>query len=343
MDKLKNKKNGKVSVVVPIYNKEKYINHSIETIRNQTYCNMEIILVDDGSTDRSPQIIDDYAGMDDRIVIVHQENAGEGAARNAGISIATGEYIIFVDADDYVERMLVERAVCAANDSNADCVVFGIYIEGENGNYRTTKTRMNNKTWTAGNKEFLYEFFTRGRENFGTSVCNKLFCLNIIKDNGLFFSDLKVGADTMFCLEYANVSKRWIRIDGFYYHYIQWGDSVMHRVDTQFEMKITELMDSYDEFARKNNLEYYLKPAIHCLDISDVFTIMKYYYRLDISMRKRVQKMKLFIQSKYCEKIISEIDAEQLTKKNKIAYIIIKNQWSYMMYLLTYIYHVIYE
>ena len=95
--------NSKVSIVVPIYNTEKYLKKCLDSIINQTYENLEIILVDDGSTDNSGKIIDDYAKKDSRIKAIHQKNAGQSTARNNGIKKATGKYISFIDGDDEIK------------------------------------------------------------------------------------------------------------------------------------------------------------------------------------------------------------------------------------------------
>ena len=93
----------KVSVIVPIYNAEKYLNKCLESIIGQTYKNLEIILVDDGSSDNSPIICDAWAQIDSRIRVIHKKNGGVSSARNAGIDLAQGDYIGFVDADDWIE------------------------------------------------------------------------------------------------------------------------------------------------------------------------------------------------------------------------------------------------
>ena len=100
--------NPKVSIIVPIYNSEKYMNKCIESILNQTLTEIEIILVNDGSTDNSGKIIDNYAKKDNRIKVIHQQNSGPSVARNKGISTAKGKYIGFVDSDDYIESTMYE-------------------------------------------------------------------------------------------------------------------------------------------------------------------------------------------------------------------------------------------
>lgn len=110
----------KVSIIVPIYNVEKYLNRCVDSILTQTYGNLEIILVDDGSPDKSPQICDSYAEQDKRVKVIHKTNAGVSAARNSGIEIATGEYICFADGDDYLMPDYVEYLLKLALDNNVD-------------------------------------------------------------------------------------------------------------------------------------------------------------------------------------------------------------------------------
>ena len=100
--------NDLISVIIPVYNVEKYLNRCIESVINQTYKNLEVILIDDGSTDNSGKICDEYAKKDNRIKVIHKQNGGVSSARNAGLSIAKGEYIGFVDSDDYIEKDMYE-------------------------------------------------------------------------------------------------------------------------------------------------------------------------------------------------------------------------------------------
>lgn len=112
----------KVSVVIPIYNVQDYLNDCIKSIVNQTYQHLEIILVDDGSPDSCPMICDDWKKKDGRIVVIHKENGGLSDARNAGLRNATGEYVLYVDSDDYLEHDAIEWLVSCAIRHNADIV-----------------------------------------------------------------------------------------------------------------------------------------------------------------------------------------------------------------------------
>ena len=109
-----------ISVILPIYNVEKYLEKCLKSVINQTYKNLEIILVDDGSKDNSPQICDEYAVKDKRIVVIHKSNGGLSDARNAGIEIAKGKYIALIDSDDYVEKDYVQFLYQLIKENNAE-------------------------------------------------------------------------------------------------------------------------------------------------------------------------------------------------------------------------------
>ena len=113
----------KVSVIIPVYNAEKYLPECMESILSQTYKNIEIICVDDGSTDSSAKIIKFYQKIDKRINLIQQTNQYAGAARNHGFDVSGGDYIMFLDADDYFEHNLIEKMVSAIYEKNADIVI----------------------------------------------------------------------------------------------------------------------------------------------------------------------------------------------------------------------------
>ena len=113
----------KISIIVPVYQAEKYISKCIESIVNQTYKNLEIILVDDGSTDRSGEICDEYGKKDNRIVVVHNKNKGVSVARNCGLDIATGDYITFVDSDDYIDLQMYSEMMKVVEKYSCDVVM----------------------------------------------------------------------------------------------------------------------------------------------------------------------------------------------------------------------------
>lgn len=116
-----------VSVIVPVYNVEKYLARCLDSIINQTYTNLEIILVDDGSKDSSGQICDEYAAKDQRIKVIHKQNGGLSSARNAGLDIASGSYIEFVDSDDWIDKDTVKENLELIINENSNVVFFNHY------------------------------------------------------------------------------------------------------------------------------------------------------------------------------------------------------------------------
>ena len=117
-----------LSIIVPIYNVEQYLDRCIQSILNQTYQNLEIILVDDGATDCSGVIADSYAAKDKRIKVFHKENGGLSDARNYGLDHVTGDYILFIDSDDFIVNTMCERLITVANNNNADIIITSIDI-----------------------------------------------------------------------------------------------------------------------------------------------------------------------------------------------------------------------
>ena len=124
---------SKISVIVPVYKAEKFLSNCIKSILNQTYHDLEVILVDDGSPDSSGQICEEYAKKDNRIKVIHQKNAGVAAARNVGLDLATGDYITFVDSDDYIRPQMYEKMLKCAQNNHCDlvmCDCMKVYSDG---------------------------------------------------------------------------------------------------------------------------------------------------------------------------------------------------------------------
>lgn len=195
----------KLSVVIPVYNAEKFISRCIESIINQTFQDMEIILVNDGSTDNSLTICQEYAGKDRRIKVIDKKNEGSGPTRNAGIGVANGDYLVFPDSDDRMELDAYERCLEIIEDSNVDLLVFGmkteVYIDSLNKvesivldeiperEYHTVEECRANWMW-------LYQNMDMG------SPCNKVYKKSIIDKYTLEFPNLRRMQDGVFNMYY---------------------------------------------------------------------------------------------------------------------------------------------
>lgn len=198
-----------VSVVLPIYNVEKYLDRCIQSVVGQTYRNLEIILVDDGSPDNCPALCDQWAQKDARIKVVHKKNAGLGMARNTGIEHATGSYICFFDSDDYVARETIELALSAAKAEQADIVLFGMcYVDRQNQVIRQMQPKTEQSCFRGEEvlKDFLPALIQPGLQNARVknvtiSACNCLFSADCIrKSKWWFVSEREIISEDVYSL-----------------------------------------------------------------------------------------------------------------------------------------------
>lgn len=172
-----------ISVIVPVYNVEKYLSRCIESIINQTYTNIEIILVDDGSTDNSRIICDEYKKKDKRINVIHKKNGGLSDARNKGIEMSRGEYLCFIDSDDYIEESFVEELyeMCIKNNVKISQCSFEIVKEHN----KNTKTEIEEKEETKYKniscQEMIYNSYSKYPAH-NVIVCNKMFKKELFND-----------------------------------------------------------------------------------------------------------------------------------------------------------------
>lgn len=213
---------SQVSVIIPVYNVESYLPRCIESVQNQTEKDIEIILVDDGSTDSCGAICDQYAENDYRIRVVHQENSGLGAARNSGISISQSEYIIFVDSDDYIEAELLEQALSAAEQYDADIVMYGYQKVSENDVLLYTYDFLDNFSWNCA-----YSLQEKPELLLTTpSACNKLFKRSLF--NEILFPSRAWYEDLRTIPKLYPLAKKIYCISNYYpYKYLSRSNSIM--------------------------------------------------------------------------------------------------------------------
>lgn len=192
-----------ISVIVPIYKVEKFLPKCIESILNQTYSDFELILVDDGSPDKCPEICDEYAAKDQHIVVIHQKNSGVSAARNAGLKKAKGQYIGFVDPDDFIAPDMYEKMVQAMETSEAELVVCGYdYYDEEYHIDEKRKYRVDSDE-VIDQKE-LMKRMSDMPPTIRHGVWNKLFKSSLLSEI-YFMENLHSSEDVMFLTEYINL------------------------------------------------------------------------------------------------------------------------------------------
>lgn len=211
----------KLSIIVPIYNVEPYLTRCIDSILEQTYTDYELILVNDGSPDRCGEIIDNYAQLDKRIVVIHQDNKGVSAARNAGLRIAQGKYIGFVDPDDYIDVECYQKMISELEDKNADIVCCNWDYVHEDGSI--VEHDMANVSGIMMQEEFIGHMFDSPR-TIGGSNWNKLFLKNKIV--ATYDENIHIGEDWLFLMQYSlQVRKACVINDALYHVYERTGSA----------------------------------------------------------------------------------------------------------------------
>lgn len=220
---------SKVSIIMPIYNVAEQLEKAIQCALDQTYKNIDIILVNDGSTDESGEICDRFRLKDPRIIVVHQKNAGSGFARNAGLDKATGEYIYFADPDDYFEANLVEETVAKAEETNANMVVFGYFDEVIDKEGKVTKTEKIPKLNGLLTKENFRNNFRKHYALSPYALWNKLYKYEFLKQHNCRFTNQKVGQDALFNQLVGFDMETVFYYPKAYYHYVFREGSAVNR------------------------------------------------------------------------------------------------------------------
>lgn len=242
----------RVSVIVPVYQVEAYLPRCLDSILAQTFDDYELILVDDGTRDGCPAIMQVYAQRDSRIRQIHKENGGLSSARNAGLEIARGEYIAFVDSDDYVAPQWLEDTVRAADETGAQQVLYNyaLVVDGrEQGPY----LRFESETIDVdrlGLANYFYRYWMPYRH--GQEAWSKLYRRSVIEENGLRFApnDEIFAEDTLFSAQYLLHTHKIAALDTPYVYYVQRGDSLMGMKKPRLARRLMTLSVRLWEYAK---------------------------------------------------------------------------------------------
>ncbi|MEE6646637.1 glycosyltransferase [Limosilactobacillus pontis] len=203
-----------VSVIIPVYNVKKYLSKCISSVINQTYSNLEIILVDDGSTDGSGIMCDSFAQLDNRVKVIHKSNTGLGLSRNSGLKIANGDYVCFIDSDDYIKETMINHLAYNLKQSNSDAVIGGYTRVSETGDkLYSKKYTFNVYSGDSVKKELLPKLIGSSpykRDSIKMAVWNVLFSMKIIKQHDMRFVSEReyVSEDIIWDIDYYNYAKK---------------------------------------------------------------------------------------------------------------------------------------
>lgn len=249
-----NKENTpKVSIIIPVFNVENYIEKCIKSIAQQKYKNFECIVVDDGSPDKSIEIVKSLVKNDSRFIIITKENGGLSSARNEGIENATGEYILFVDSDDYIDTDLLSTTVSSIVKYDADICMFGLRYVDENG--ATLDTVKNNSTSDYFEKDFLIT------ENIVFNVaCNKLYRRSVF--NEIRFDENILSYEDAYIMPEVVYNKKICHVKKPLYNYVQRPLSLSKTISDTFIKDRTALIIKHHKFAQRIGKFDYNDPYI---------------------------------------------------------------------------------
>lgn len=308
----------KISVVIPVYNAEKYLQRCISSVQSQTYPNWEMILVDDGSKDNSLGICQKNAVVDERIKVIHQINKGPGKARNVGIAATTGDYIVFIDADDYIDKdyfLLLSKKV-----EGNDVVFIDVQQRKVDG--------------TAGNNEFMSVYKGASKDDMVRSCMTGLFpwggvrkvaSAKLIKENDIKYSQARIGEEAVFTFRVLSTAKSFTFIDEKPVYFYELHEDSQSNIpsddpwgDTYRQMKeCLEQEGRYEEYANTLNALNVMATVISVNSIS-----IKKSFKASLSLsRKRVKECTQTMDKNF------PIDTTHLPLKAKVWIPFITNSW----------------
>lgn len=248
-----------VSIIVPVFNGEKTLSRCLDSILAQTYVDFEVILVNDGSTDRSWEICEIFAKIDNRIRLFSQSNRGVSAARNIGIKESYGEFLTFVDCDDWIEPFMLSRMVELIESTNVDIVFMNFYYESEDSQYIgvLNPSPLRKKDISSYPLAILlpeasiyYDNVKQDHDILG-AACGKLIRKSLLDDKLQFNENLSLAEDCLFYLECFMKAKDIYIDDTPVYHYVQNSDSAIHKRHNNVVQQSEQFFRCFSDFSKK--------------------------------------------------------------------------------------------
>lgn len=335
----------KVSIIIPVYNVEKYLPRCMDSLLNQTLTDIEIILVDDESPDNCPAICDEYAKNDNRVRVIHKKNEGQGYARNAGLETATGEYIAFVDSDDYVELNAYQILYSVAKDSKADAVYFNYQRFNDQGN-TWMEEGFDKKIWYQTEHDIrglILDMIAnppkeKNDRDINSSACSALFRQDMIKKSGIKFKserEFACGEDLLFNFDYLIRSSSVVAIPDALYNYRVNQSSYSRAVQPDYITKMHLFYQYLLTLLRKNNFgtDGYLRATRLVIGYSRF--AMRQYVQSSVSKKEKMQWLKEVVRHNYWKEIAVTYPYRQLPFKYTLHFYLFHKGYTRLLYYLS--------
>ena len=261
-----------LSVIVPVYNTERYLTTCLESILDQIYSNIEVIVVDDGSTDESGKICDEIAKRDSRVTVIHKDNAGLSSARNIGIQVASGKYIAFVDSDDYLRKDTLEKLINTALETNSDIVISNYYLYFHDGNDIKHLKHMPKKKTYSNNEVINLMLLNRIQGH----VWNKLFKYSLLNKINFEFEKDRIIEDIFPIFKAVNSASKIVYIDEALYFYRQREESLVNKRNKKLTEDYHHAAISIIKYIKENKIK--VKEESLRAFKAEVFSYFIYHY-----------------------------------------------------------------
>ena len=330
----------KLSVIIPAYNVEKFLVKCVESVVNQTYKNIEIIIVDDGSRDNTPKLCDELASKYKNIKAIHQDNQGSNKARETGLNASTGEYIAFIDSDDYIDLNAYAKAIKVLEENNCDMVQFGIY-DVELGGEIIGKWQRDNITLNSTHDIYLY-FLTS--EVASWPLVDKVYKRSLFEN--IEYLKISMMEDYSISAQLFAKAQKFMAIDEYLYYYVKNSASLCRSDDNNLKVRNRNDRLSAFDFVidlTQNKFPEFLPEAI-ALKLGNIEAIFANYFLSDCSDRREVMQQFTEIYKHDYKIMKSELKRQgrelyiqqQVSRKQKIhLWLLIHCQNFYKIYLTT--------
>lgn len=340
---------SKISIIVPVFNAENYISNCIESLLNQTYKDIEILLINDGSTDKSLQICEIYAKRDERIRLHSINNSGVSTARNLGISLSTGEYITFVDSDDWAESNMLEFAITKIKETKSDIVIWSCFKNYSNNELKISMIPGGDKTFFE-DKDILFLKSIHamfGEKRVGDSVSTgsvwcKLYQRELIINNKIYFNpDLIRAQDTIFSIQAFQHANKISYFDEKLYHYRINNSSTTSgtRFIANSTVPFNALLKEFQLFLNKNHKykDERFRSAFYARSVQVLKWHLEHNYfheNYSHGLKNRRRDIIKLIQSEPYKEAISKVNVSILPKKEKVMAIFFRYKLILAFYVL---------
>ncbi|GGK60410.1 MULTISPECIES: glycosyltransferase family 2 protein [Flavobacteriaceae] len=327
--------NNYLSVIVPVYNVQEYLHNCIDSIINQTFHHLEIILVNDGSTDTSPQICDAYAKKDARIKVIHQKNTGVSVARNKGIEVATGNYITFVDSDDWLESTMYETMYTAALLKQSADVVMCDFTNIKKDSKEKISTNIRTGFYTK--QQIIKELYPTllVTETFGRlpiiSACTCLFKHSLLINNNIRFdAALRYSEDYLFMAAIITKANSFYYLkDNYFYNYLQYEESRSKKYQPAWWENLKYLNKKLEQLLKDNTAYNFTRQLKLQLLHSVLFILNSICNNGTMSTIKKIKAIRFILKEQELKAAFYNLKLDKQPKSLKLILYFIKNNMAF--------------